>query len=70
MAMRVGESSVYPLRFSLLIYKLRKRKIKLSGKIDTFELLVNCLVDREDFVEKTERIKNPVYGSLGRKIRK
>ncbi len=54
MANRVGESSEYPLRDSLLIYNLRRRKIKLSGRVETWELLVNCLVDREDFAEKTE----------------
>jgi len=54
MASRVGESSEYPLRDSLLIYNLRRRKIKLSGRIETWELLVNCLVNREGFAEKTE----------------
>jgi len=54
MASRVGESRVYPLRDSLLIYNLRRRKIKLSVKVEKWELLVNCLVDREDFAEKTE----------------
>ena len=54
MASRVGESSEYPLRDSLLKYNLRRRKMKLSGSVETWELLVNCLVDREDFVEKTE----------------
>jgi len=54
MANRVGESSEYPLRDSLLIYNLRRRKMKLSGRVETWELLVNCLVDQEDFAEKTE----------------
>ena len=54
MARRVGESSEYPLRDSLLIYNPRRRKMKLPGRVETWELLVNCLVDREDFAEKTE----------------
>ena len=54
MASRVGESRVYPFRDSLLIYNLRRRKMKLPGRVETWELLVNCLVDREDFAEKTE----------------
>ena len=54
MANRVGESSEYPLRDSLLIYNLRRRKMKLSGRVETWELLVNCLVDQEDYAEKTE----------------
>jgi len=54
MARRVGESRVYPFRDSLLIYNLRRRKKKLSGIIETWELLFKCLVDREDFAEKTE----------------
>ena len=53
MANRVGESNVYPLRDSLLIYNLRRRKKKLSGIIERWDLLVKCLVDREDFAEKT-----------------
>ncbi len=53
-ARRVGESRVYPFRDSLLIYNLRRRKKKLSGIIETWELLFKCLVDREDFAEKTE----------------
>ena len=53
-ANRVGESSEYPLSDSFLIYNLRRRKMKLPGRVEKWELLVNCLVDREDFVEKTE----------------
>ena len=54
MAMRVGERRVYPFRDSFLIYNLRRRRRKLSGRVETWELLVNCLVDREGFAEKTE----------------
>ena len=54
MASRVGESSEYPLRDSFLIYIPRRRKMKLLGRLETWELLVNCLVDREGFAEKTK----------------
>jgi len=53
MARRVGESNVYPFRDSLLIYNLRRRKNKLSGIIERWDLLFKCLVNREDFTEKT-----------------
>jgi len=35
MASRVGESSEYPLRDSLLIYNPRRRKMKLPGRVET-----------------------------------
>ena len=58
MAKRVGERRVYPLRLSLLTQKLRRLNKKLSEREVTWELLFNCLIDQEDFVEKTEWIKN------------
>ena len=58
MAKRVGERRVYPLRLSLLTQKLRRPNKKLSEREVTWELLFNCLIDQEDFVEKTEWIKN------------
>ncbi|GIT07719.1 MAG: hypothetical protein CM1200mP30_13490 [Pseudomonadota bacterium] len=69
MASRVGESSEYPLRDSLLIYNPRRRKMKLPGRVETWELLVNCLVDRKILQKRLSWIKKPVYGSHGRKIR-
>ena len=53
-ARRVGESRVYPFRDSFLTYNLRRLKKKLSGIIETLELLFKFLVDREDSAEKTE----------------
>ena len=53
-AIKVGESNVYPLRDSLLKYILRRRKKKPSDRKEKLELFVNCLEDREDFVEKTD----------------